>query len=93
LASGEPELRTLASLPHGVGRALSPAEARARTGTRDLARELARGGIALRTFGRSELAEQLPEAWRELDSVLATLLDAGLARPLARLKPFVLSRG
>lgn len=93
LASGAPEIRTLASLPHGVGRALTPAEARVRAGARDLARELARTGLVLRSAGRSELAEQGPEVWRELAPALRLLVDAGLARPLARLMPFVLVRG
>ena len=93
LATAEPERRTLASLPHGVGRVLTPAEARARAGGRDLARELARAGLVVRSTGRTELAECPPEAWRELDDARALLVALGLARPLARLAPFVLVRG
>jgi tRNA-splicing ligase RtcB len=92
LASGETERRTLSSLPHGVGRARTQAEACARTAGRDLRRELTRSGLVLRTLERSTTAEHVCEAWRELDPALEVLVVAGLARPLARLTPFVLVR-
>ena len=92
-ATDGPARLTHGSLPHGVGRELTVDQARARALGRDLARELARRGLAVRIGKRTRLEEEHPEVWRALDGTRTWLEEAGLARALARLVPFVLVRG
>jgi len=93
LATAAAEQRTLASLPHASRRLLSPTACRAAAGTRDLARELARGGLSLRTATPTTLADELPGARVDARTTVELLTRLGLARPLARLAPFALVKG
>jgi len=93
LATAAAEQSSLASLPHASARLLTPAACRAAAGTRDLARELARGGLSLRATTPTTLADELPGARVDARTTVELLTRLGLARPVARLAPFAIVKG
>jgi release factor H-coupled RctB family protein len=89
--NGRPE-EALASLAHGAGRKYDRASAHGRVSTKksDLAR-LARnpfGGLVV-CEDRDLLVEESPDAYKNIDRVIADLADFGLARVVASFKPLV----
>jgi len=93
LGTAEAERRAFGSCCHGAGRVLSRTKARERARGRDIARELARQGISLQAAGRATVEEEISEAYKDVDDVVDVVVRAGLARPVARLKPFVVVKG
>jgi tRNA-splicing ligase RtcB len=93
LGTHEAERRTFGSCCHGAGRVLSRTQARERARGRDIARELARQGISLQSASRAGVEEELSEAYKDVAAVVDVVVRAGLARPVARLKPFAVVKG
>lgn len=82
-----------ASACHGAGRQLSRKQAVKRTHGRDLQRSLEDSGIAVRGTSMRGLAEESPEAYKDLDEVVDTCDQAGLARTVAKLRPLGVVKG
>jgi tRNA-splicing ligase RtcB (3'-phosphate/5'-hydroxy nucleic acid ligase) len=93
--AGEPGSIELAfgSTCHGAGRALSRTGARKRIGGAELRRQLEAGGIVVRCPSNKGLAEEAPFAYKDVDRVVEIVARAGLARPVARLKPLGVIKG
>ena len=93
LGTKEAERRSFGSCCHGAGRLLSRNKAREKAKGRDIARELARQGISLQAAGRATVEEEISEAYKDVADVIDVVARAGLARPVAKLKPFVVVKG
>ena len=93
LGTKEAERRTFASCCHGAGRLLSRHKARELAQGRDIARELARQGISLQAASRAGVEEEISEAYKDVADVVEVVVRAGLARAVARLKPFAVVKG
>jgi len=78
---------------HGAGRQMSRTQAVRETRGRDLVQELREQGVAVRYEGRDTLREETSEAYKDVAHVVRVVAGAGLARPVARLKPFVVVKG
>ena len=78
---------------HGAGRVLSRTAAKKRSRGRAIDRELADKGILVKWTGRSTLAEEMPEAYKDIDQVVETVHGAGLSKKVARLKPICVIKG
>ena len=78
---------------HGAGRVLSRTAARKRSKGRAIHRELADKGILVRWTGRSTLAEEMPEAYKDIDHVVESVHGAGLSKKVARLRPICVIKG
>ena len=78
---------------HGAGRLLSRNKAREVARGRDIARELAKRGISLQAAGRATVEEEISEAYKDVAEVIDVVVRAGLAKPVARLRPFVVVKG
>jgi len=78
---------------HGAGRVLSRKEAIRRAHGRRIDAELARRGVIARARGRTGLAEEQPDAYKDIDVVVACVCAAGLARKVARLRPLGVIKG
>ncbi|MDF1523483.1 MAG: RtcB family protein, partial [Trueperaceae bacterium] len=92
---GGPEAlaRSFGSSCHGAGRTLSRhAAVRAARG-RDVGAELAARGILARAHGRHALAEEQPDAYKDVDAVVDVVHRAGLATRVARLRPLGVVKG
>lgn len=84
---------TFGSTCHGAGRVLSRKAAKKRSKGRSIQRELADQGILVRWTGRSTLAEEMPEAYKDISKVVDVVHQAGISRKVARLKPLAVIKG
>jgi tRNA-splicing ligase RtcB len=78
---------------HGAGRQMSRTQAVRETRGRDLVAELAERGVVVRYEGRDTLREETSEAYKDVADVVRAVEGADLARPVARLKPFIVVKG
>ena len=78
---------------HGAGRQMSRTRAVKETRGRDLVAELRERGVIVRYEGRDTLREETSEAYKDVADVVRVVAGADLARPVARLKPFLVVKG
>lgn len=78
---------------HGAGRALSRHAAARLVRGEEVRHRLEEAGIAVRAASWRGLAEETPEAYKDVDEVVATCERAGLARRVARLRPVAVVKG
>ncbi len=84
---------SLASTCHGAGRAMSRGAAKRLVVGAELRKELERHGIVVRCPSNSELAEEAPVAYKDVERVVDVVARAGIARRVARLKPLGVLKG
>ncbi len=84
---------TFCSASHGAGRAISRGEARRRAGGRRISDELAAQGIHVRAKEGGTLAEEMPEAYKDINQVINVLTGSGLCRVIARMRPLGVVKG
>ena len=84
---------TFGSTCHGAGRVLSRKAAKKKSRGRALQRELEDKGILVRWTGRSTLAEEMPEAYKDINRVVNVVHGAGISKKVARLKPIAVVKG
>jgi tRNA-splicing ligase RtcB len=89
----ESEARAFSSACHGAGRAMSRHRARKTWGGHQLVYELAERGILIRSPSMRGVAEEAPGAYKDVGAVVDAAEQAGLARKVARLRPFVCVKG
>ncbi len=85
--------QTFGSCCHGAGRVLSRAEAKRQVRGEKLRGELEHEGIVIRAGSLGGLAEEAPQAYKDVDRVVAVVEAAGLARIVARLEPLAVIKG
>ncbi|MBC8443770.1 MAG: RtcB family protein, partial [Deltaproteobacteria bacterium] len=85
--------QTFGSTCHGAGRVLSRKAAKKRSKGRAIHRELADRGILVRWTGRSTLAEEMPEAYKDVSQVTAVVHGAGISKKVAKLRPIAVVKG
>jgi len=78
---------------HGAGRLLSRSAAVRSAKGRNIAKELSDQGIYVEAASREVLAEEMPEAYKDVDMVVETCEAAGLSRRVARLRPIGVMKG
>jgi tRNA-splicing ligase RtcB len=78
---------------HGAGRALSRHAAKRRVEGHVLRRELESQGIVVRCPSNAELAEEAPLAYKDVERVVDVVARAGIARKVARLRPWGVLKG
>ncbi|MBW2621748.1 MAG: RtcB family protein [Deltaproteobacteria bacterium] len=78
---------------HGAGRVLSRTAARKKSKGRSIVDELAAKGIEVRFTGRNTLAEEIPEAYKDVERVVDVVQKAGLARKVVRMRPVGVIKG
>ena len=84
---------TFGSTCHGAGRRLSRKAAKRASKGRAIHRELADKGILVRWTGRSTLAEEMPEAYKDVSEVVDVVHGAGISRKVAKLRPLCVIKG
>ncbi|HTT13534.1 MAG TPA: RtcB family protein [Burkholderiaceae bacterium] len=87
------EARAFSSACHGAGRAMSRHQALGKWNGRQVIDELARRGILIRSPSMRGIAEEAPEAYKDVSAVVDAADAAGLARKVARLEPLVCIKG
>jgi tRNA-splicing ligase RtcB len=81
------------STAHGAGRVMSRHQAAKNTSGRLLKTELQARGILVRGTSWRGLAEEKPEAYKDIEAVVAVSHQANLARREARLAPLGVVKG
>jgi tRNA-splicing ligase RtcB len=84
---------SFASSCHGAGRAMSRTAAKRMTTGSAVRKELFDRGIIVRCVSNSELAEEAPPAYKDVDRVVEVVHAARLARKVARLRPLGVIKG
>ena len=92
---GTPEsmLRSFGSSCHGAGRTMSRSKAKKSVWGEDLRKELEARGIHIRARSMAGLAEEAPQAYKDVDAVVETVHEAGIANKVARLRPVAVIKG
>ncbi len=84
---------TFGSSCHGAGRLMSRTQSRKRMKGRDLFREFREKGILVRSDKRNTVAEEVPEAYKDVKNVIDVVEAAGIGRSVARLRPLGVVKG
>jgi tRNA-splicing ligase RtcB len=78
---------------HGAGRTMSRTAAKKKIHGGTLRQELEAQGIRVRAGSLAGLAEEAPDAYKDIDAVIDVVHGAGLARKVARLRPLAVMKG
>ena len=84
---------TFGSTCHGAGRVLSRTAAKKAAKGRSLQRELENKGIFVRWTGRSTMAEEMPEAYKDISRVVDVVHGSGISKKVAKLRPIAVVKG
>ncbi|MBM4284952.1 MAG: RtcB family protein [Deltaproteobacteria bacterium] len=94
LVGTEQALReTFGSTCHGAGREMSRQAALKAARGRDIVREMADKGIVVRGAGRGTVAEEISEAYKDVQNVVDVAHGAGISKKVARLAPLGVIKG
>lgn len=94
LAGTEGAMReTFGSSCHGAGRCMSRRQAKKAARGRRLLEELEERGVVVRAAGMGTVAEEMPEAYKDVSDVVDVVERAGLCRKVARLRPIGVIKG
>jgi tRNA-splicing ligase RtcB len=78
---------------HGAGRLMSRHQAKREVRGEKLRRDLEADGIHVRAGSMAGLAEEAPQAYKNVDEVVEAVVGAGIARKVARLRPVAVIKG
>lgn len=78
---------------HGAGRRLSRTKAKKMIGSRQLRDQLEAKGILIKCKSDRGLTEEAPLAYKDVDSVVQVVHNAGLAKKVARVEPLAVIKG
>ncbi|MCX7831636.1 MAG: RtcB family protein [Actinobacteria bacterium] len=89
----EGEEKAFASTCHGAGRVMSRAEAKRKIRGSELKSSLEARGIRVVSGSMSLLAEEAPEAYKDVNRVVDVCEKAGLSKKVAKLRPLAVVKG
>jgi len=78
---------------HGAGRRMSRKAALRSQHSNEVLAKLTQQGIVVRSVGKKTLAEEAPEAYKDVDEVVAVCHGAGISTRVARLRPLAVIKG
>ncbi|MFH0777030.1 MAG: RtcB family protein [Candidatus Eisenbacteria bacterium] len=84
---------TFGSTCHGAGRMMSRKQAMRNAKGRSVAGELEAKGIFVMSASKATLAEEMPEAYKDVSEVVDVVDKAGISRKVARLTPIGVIKG
>jgi tRNA-splicing ligase RtcB len=84
---------TWCSSCHGAGRARSRIQSLKSWKGRDPLHYMEKQGIQIKAASYRTIAEEMPDAYKDVDQVVAAVQEAGLANPVARLRPHLVIKG
>ena len=87
LAGAETGKETWHSTCHGAGRAMSRHQAVRTIDAKELVNKLQNKGILVKSWSLRGIAEEAPQAYKDIDSVVDVVHNAGLSKKVARLIP------
>ena len=84
---------TFGSTCHGAGRRLSRKKAKRQARGRNLLQEMTDRGVTVRAAGMATVAEEMPEAYKDVADVVGVVAGAGISRIVAKLVPIGVIKG
>ena len=84
---------TWSSSCHGAGRARSRIQSKKAWAGRDLENAMKKQGVTVLASSYRTIAEEMPDAYKNVDDVVLAVEEAGLARRAVRLKPHLVIKG
>ena len=93
LVGTEKAEETFFSTCHGAGRLMSRKAAISACRGRSISRELAEKGIVVMASGRGTLAEEAPEAYKNVNDVVHVVHEAGISKRVVRMRPLCVIKG
>jgi tRNA-splicing ligase RtcB len=91
--TAESEALAFSSACHGAGRAMSRHQAMKTWSGRDVVDDLAARGILVRSPSMRGIAEEAPDAYKDVSAVVDAAHAAGLSRKVARVEPLICIKG
>jgi tRNA-splicing ligase RtcB len=85
--------QSFGSTCHGAGRLMSRHAAKREVRGEKLRQDLEAGGIHVRAGSMAGLAEEAPQAYKDVDEVVEAVVGADIARKVARLRPVAVIKG
>jgi tRNA-splicing ligase RtcB len=85
--------RSFGSTCHGSGRLMSRHQAKRSIRGEKLRQDLEAEGIHIRAKSMAGLAEEAPQAYKDVDQVVGAVVGAGIASKVARLHPLAVIKG
>jgi len=85
--------KSFGSTCHGAGRVMSRSQAKKEVRGESLRNTLEKQGIRVRAGSLPGLAEEAPQAYKDVDEVVEIVSRAGIASKVARLKPVAVIKG
>jgi tRNA-splicing ligase RtcB len=89
----EAMLKTFGSSCHGAGRVFSRKGARKLMRSDQLIQELREKGIEVMAGSLSDLVEEAPGVYKDVDEVVESVVQAGIVERVARLRPIAVIKG
>jgi len=93
LLVGQGNARTFCSACHGAGRAKSRVQAMKEWNKSDLRAVMKSQGVDVLASSMRTIAEEMPNAYKDVELVVQATQEAGLASIVARLKPHLVIKG
>jgi len=78
---------------HGAGRVMSRHQAIKHAKGRPLLKEMEERGVIVMAAGRATVAEEMPEAYKDISNVVDVVHRAGLSKKVAKLRPLGVIKG
>jgi tRNA-splicing ligase RtcB len=78
---------------HGAGRTMSRNAAIKNLSGREIVENLEKGGIIVKCYSIKGIAEEAPQAYKNIDEVVEVVHQAGLAKKVAKLSPLAVIKG
>jgi tRNA-splicing ligase RtcB len=91
--TGRSESLAFSSACHGAGRAMSRHQARKNWNGQQVVDELSARGIMIRSPSMRGVAEEAPNAYKDVTAVVNAAESAGLSKKVARLEPLICLKG
>lgn len=86
-------LESFGSCCHGAGRRLSRVKAKQLASRRPILQELRKQGVFVRADSKNTVAEEIPDAYKDVADVVGVVAGAGLAGLVAKLVPLAVVKG
>jgi len=84
---------TFGSTCHGAGRRMSRGEAKRAAAGRSLIGEMRACGVEVMAAGMATIAEEMPEAYKDVADVVSVVHEAGIGTRVAQLRPLGVIKG
>lgn len=84
---------TFGSSCHGAGRNLSRTKAMRDAKGRNIVEELHKRGVVIQASGYKTIAEEMPDAYKDVSEVVDVMHEEGITKKVAKLKPIGVIKG